>query len=194
MRRRGFLKSCMLAVMLPVARLTVTPERLLEVVTNERVHSLITAVLQHGMPGTLLYRSVIMARDLEVPPERWPLSIDGTLDLYAGLLLEVKAATEDGRLTTILDGDGNRYPVPNAMQFLLASRMLDQLVKIAQVGRALSEAYRGRSAADGNGKAGGGSGDDPSDWPAQRFIDVLRAGEMRVPKALEAKVASLLAD
>lgn len=117
--------------------------------------------------------------------------MDRCLNVYAGILAEIEAATEDDRLTTIRDQDGHPLPVVNAMQLVLACRMIDQVTKIAQVARGISDAYQGSEGGPGrlNGAA---ADDDPEKWPEQRFIDLLRAGGLRVPKAMKRKVDNLL--
>lgn len=120
--------------------------------------------------------------------------IDSLLDIYRGVILEIKQATEEERLTRIKDPEGFFYTVPDAIQFVTASRMLDQVARIAQVAHGISEGSRGRGDEKNGSAAGRRPGDDPMEWPADRLVDWLRGGDKRVPKSLERKVAGLLSD
>jgi len=147
-----------------------------------------------GDPGRI---SQILREFIEACVAEWEAKavashaiMDQLLDLYRGILLEIQQATEEERLTRIKDPEGYQYTVPDAVQLVAASRMLDQVARIAQIAQGISESYRGRPDENGSRREGEG---DPMDWPEDRLVEWLRAGKMRVPKALEAKVAGLLA-
>lgn len=64
--------------------------------------------------------------------------LDTVLDTYDGLLLEIKAAMDDGRITRIRDQNGDELPVLDAIQMVVMGRIAEQTTKIAQVARSLA--------------------------------------------------------
>jgi len=74
----------------------------------------------------------------EARERRVGFMLDSVLDTYDGLLLEIKSAMEDGRITRIRDQNGHELPVLDAIQMVVMGRIAEQTTKIAQVARTLA--------------------------------------------------------
>lgn len=116
--------------------------------------------------------------------------MDDLIGLCEAMVAEIKQAAQEGRATRILDREGYPMPVLDAMQFMVMSRLLDQMSKLGAQAHQISSSYRqGAAASDAEDQDGSGSG-------AQRFelmddaqiAAAIRRGGFKLPPILERKV------
>lgn len=69
--------------------------------------------------------------------------IDRVLAHFQNLLTEIETAAKENRITHILNAKGEPMPVLEAMEYLVMTRVLDQILRVAEVGRKISQEYRG---------------------------------------------------
>lgn len=106
------------------------------------------------------------------------------LKVYRGMIEEIMQAAAEGRATRIRHRDGYDLPVLDAINFLVASRALDQVSGIAAKARAVASAYRTGGATT--------TGDDTAATDFEKMNDVelaraILAGGMKLPHHLEMK-------
>lgn len=68
--------------------------------------------------------------------------IDDLLQICENLFLEIKDAARTGRLTSIRNADGYQMPVLDAIQFMVMTRMMDQVSRLASQAHGISAAFR----------------------------------------------------
>ena len=117
--------------------------------------------------------------------------MEDLFELYRGMLAEINQAQVQGRLTRIKDADGYELSVPSALNLLVGSKMFDQMTKVAQLGRSISDSYRNRGRAPGEPKPGEDL-NDFDNWPDQKIAEALEAAGAPIPKILRRKVERLL--
>lgn len=119
------------------------------------------------------------------------------LDIADGLITEIKTAAAEGRVTTIRDRDGFPMPVLDAMQFVVMTKLLDQLARIAEKAQQISTAYRtGHPFAEAEKRAGGShAGGKPLDaMDDLELAHVIEAGGIKLPDILVRKVKQVESD
>lgn len=123
--------------------------------------------------------------------------VKALLTLYEGQLAEIARAAEEGRMTSICGPDGYPLPVMNAIEFLVQTKMMDQLVKLAGQATAISNGFRGGQLAgkdeEGEGPARPGVFDFNRMSDAE-IAQVIKDANMTVPPTLRRKVDNLLAN
>lgn len=112
------------------------------------------------------------------------------LALCRAMLAEIRRAAYEGRLTQIRDKMGYPMPVLDAVQFLVMTRLLDQVAKIGVQAQAISSAYRkgDTSLAKEITPGGGDSFETMSD---AQLVSIIKAGGMKVPPILAQKIKQL---
>lgn len=117
------------------------------------------------------------------------------LSFVGSMVAEIKAAAAGGRPTTILGSDGHPMFVLDAVQFLVMSRTLDQLMRLAGQAHEISTAYRTPGRVQGSGVGGQGSEGQQrgQDYDFARMDDaqlagVIRSAGLSLPPVLERKV------
>ncbi len=117
-----------------------------------------------------------------------------------GMILEIKTATIEGRMTTIRDRNGYPMSVLDATQFLVMSRLLDQTARIAERAQEISTAYRrgGQTPAGDDGGPGGPGGigsaanaDDIDTMSDRELARIIKAGRFTMPPLLAKKLENL---
>lgn len=119
--------------------------------------------------------------------------IDALIDMVGAMIAEIRAAALEGRMTSILNKDGYPMPVVDAIQFIVMSRTLEQLSRIAGQAFDVSSAYRRGVAADravqgARQAAGGGGLYDFERMDDRQLADVIRQAGLKLPPLLERKV------
>lgn len=94
--------------------------------------------------------------------------LDLLMDFWEAMLLEIRTAANEGRVTSIRNEAGEPMPVLDAVQFLIMSRLLDQARGMAETAIRTSLAYRTAGAVGG---ADGEGGRDPLSTKALELLD-----------------------
>ena len=113
------------------------------------------------------------------------------LGIVEGLFLEIQAAAAEGRVTTIRDKMGEELPVLDAINFLIVSRVLDQVTNTAAKGMQISLAYRGGAPIGERLEQAGDGGDIMEQIKAMDDLEIvkrIRASGLRPPPYLERKL------
>lgn len=148
----------------------------------------------HGDTGRHL---VILDNFLEACVAAWEekqvrahVIMDDVMDLFAGLIFEIRQAATEGRKTKILDRDGFEMTVLDAVQLLVVSKLFDQAAKCAQVAHSISAEYRLRGRAP-DAIADKSGDDDFENMSDAMLAEAIRAGGIKIPIVLEKKMKLL---
>ena len=109
-------------------------------------------------------------------------------ELFEALMADIGKAQANGGMTTIKGRDGNPLPVMDAIELMVVSKLFDQAAKCAQVAHGISDAYRRGKSAEVVPDA---DADDFENWSDHRLAECLKAGGVKLPRILEAKVKRL---
>lgn len=115
--------------------------------------------------------------------------IDRLLAIAEAQVAEIMLAAAEGRVTSIRDKDGYQLPVLDAVNLMVMSRMLDQMVGVSTRAADAVNRYRGETA-DKAGAAGP-AGQSFETMTDAELAEVIRAGGVPVPAILAQKVKML---
>lgn len=130
-----------------------------------------------------------MVSQWEDKQQRAQIIMDDLMNLCEGMVHEIKIAATEGRMTSIRDRDGNQMPVLDVIQFLVVSRLLDQVTRIATQASMISTAYRsGETGLAKKMKDTDIGRDNFEAMDDMQLAAVIRAGGLKLPAVLERKV------
>lgn len=131
-----------------------------------------------------------VAADWEQKHDRSQGIIDRLLMMWETLLIEIAQAAAEDRFTNIMDRDGCRLPVADAVQLITMSHMGDQVLKIQRQAHEVSTAYR-VARMKGELPTAGAGGEDHEDFDKMddvQLAETIAAAGMKLPPILARKV------